>query len=269
MEVLGYVLAALVGISLGLIGGGGSILTVPILVYVLGVNPLLATSYSLFIVGTTSLVGAFNNYRKGFVQIKTALLFGISSIATVFLTRKFIIPAIPKHIFSIGSFELTENILTMVLFALLMLAASISMIKNGNKKEIENSADVIIVKKINLPKLLLYGIAIGFATGLLGAGGGFLLIPTLVLLVGLPMKEAVGTSLLIIALNSLIGFTGDLGHFTMDWKFLIIITLIAVAGIFVGGFLSKKIDGNKLKKAFGWFVLVMGIYILIKEIFFS
>ena len=267
MQILGFFLAALVGISLGLIGGGGSILTVPILVYVMGVNPILATSYSLFIVGSTSMVGAFNNWRKGFVQIKTALLFGISSITTVFLTRKFIVPAIPMHILTVGRFDLTEDILTMVLFAILMVVASIAMIKNGNKKEVGQTTDNLKAKKINLPKLLLYGIAIGLATGLLGAGGGFLLIPTLVLLVGLPMKEAVGTSLLIIALNSLIGFTGDLGHFVMDWIFLGKITIIAVVGIFVGGYLSKKIDGAKLKKAFGWFVLIMGVYILIKEIF--
>ncbi len=269
MQTLGFFLAALVGISLGLIGGGGSILTVPILVYIMSVNPILATSYSLFIVGSTSLVGAFNNWRNGFVQIKIALLFGISSITTVFITRKFIVPAIPKHILAIGRFELTKDILTMVLFAILMFVASIAMIKNGSKKEVVKTTENIERKKINLPKLLLYGIGIGLATGLLGAGGGFLLIPTLVLLVGLPMKEAVGTSLLIIALNSLIGFTGDLGHFKMDWIFLGKITTIAIAGIFVGGYLSKKIDGAKLKKAFGWFVLVMGVYILIKEIFFG
>ncbi len=265
MEILGYALAALVGVSLGLIGGGGSILTVPILVYVMGVSPLLSTSYSLFIVGSTSLIGAFNNWRKGHVQVKTALLFGLSSITTVFITRKFLIPAIPKEILKIGSFTLTENILTMVLFAVLMLVASIAMIRNGNKEEVQHNPIATPVKT-NLPRLLLYGVGIGLATGLLGAGGGFLLIPTLVLLVGLPMKEAVGTSLLMIALNSLIGFTGDLGHFNIDWTFLLTITAIAIAGIFIGGYLSKKIDGAKLKKAFGWFVLVMGLYILVKEI---
>ena len=263
MQILGYFASLLIGISLGLIGGGGSILTVPVLVYLFSINPVLSTSYSLFVVGSTSLVGAYNNYRKGFVQIKTALLFGLSSITTVFLTRKFLIPNIPKLIGNIGSFQITQSIIIMVLFAILMVAASLSMIKN--KKEETNiiNADN---KKINLPKLLMYGIAIGFATGLLGAGGGFLLIPTLVLLVKLPMKEAIGTSLLIIALNSLIGFTGDLGHFTMDWFFLFKITGIAVAGILIGGFISKKISGDKLKNGFGWFVLFMGIYIIIKEI---
>ncbi|HRH50613.1 MAG TPA: sulfite exporter TauE/SafE family protein [Panacibacter sp.] len=263
MHIAGYLAAVLIGVSLGLIGGGGSILTVPVLVYLFGINPLLSTSYSLFVVGSTSLVGAFNNYRKGLVSIKTAFLFGLSSITTVFLTRKFIIPAIPKNIAEIGGFTITESIFTMVLFAILMVIASISMIRNGSIKE-----NVINNKKINLAKLLVYGTAIGFVTGLLGAGGGFLLIPTLVLLVKLPMKEAVGTSLLIIALNSLIGFTGDLGHFSMDWKFLLTITAIAVVGIFSGGVLAKKIPGEKLKKGFGWFVLLMGLYIIGKEIFF-
>ncbi len=262
---MGYIAALFIGISLGLIGGGGSILTVPVLVYLFGINPVLSTSYSLFVVGSTSLVGAFNNYLKGLVRIKTALLFGLSSITTVFLTRKFLIPVIPEHIANLGGFNITAPIVTMVLFAILMVAASISMIKSPKKKTDEAFVNN---QKLNLPKLLMYGVAIGIATGLLGAGGGFLLIPTLVLLVKLPMKEAVGTSLFIIALNSLIGFTGDIGHFTMDWLFLFKITTIAIAGIFVGSLIGKKISGDKLKKGFGWFVLVMGFYILAKEIFF-
>lgn len=266
MQVVGYFAAALIGISLGLIGGGGSILTVPVLVYLFGVQPLLATSYSLFVVGSTSLVGAFNNYKKGWVSLKTAFLFGLASIVTVFITRKFIIPRIPANIITIGGFTVTQSILTMVLFAILMVVASVAMISSGMKKEKTN---VIAERKLNLPKLLVYGVLIGIVTGILGAGGGFLLIPTLVLLVGLPMKEAVGTSLLIIALNSLIGFTGDIGHFKMDWLFLLKITAIAIAGIFMGGQLGKKIHGEKLKKGFGWFVLVMGIYIILKEVVFK
>ena len=266
MEVLGYVLAALVGISLGLIGGGGSILTVPILVYVMRVNPVLATSYSLFIVGSTSMVGAVNNYRKGFVSIKTALLFGLSSITTVFITRKILMPRIPAVLINEPHFQVTQSMATMVLFALLMLLASVAMIRE--KKETVATTDETEQKETHITKLLLYGVLIGLATGFLGAGGGFLLIPALVLILKMPMKKAVGTSLLIIALNSLIGFTGDIGHFKIDWNFLTIITLIAVAGIFIGGFLAKKIEGDKLKKAFGWFVLVMGMYILVKEVFF-
>lgn len=262
MEILAYFASALIGISLGLIGGGGSILTMPVLVYLFGINPLLATSYSLFIVGSTSLAGTVGNFKRGLVNIKTALLFGSASITTVFLTRKLIMPLIPKTILKIGNFELSENVLMMVLFAVLMVAAAVAMIRGGKD---ETSAERER-PKLKLAKLLFYGIAIGLATGFLGAGGGFLLIPTLVILVGLSMKEAVGTSLFIIALNSLIGFTGDLGHFSIDWLFLSKITTVAIAGILVGGIISKKIDGGKLKKGFGWFVLVMGCYIILKEI---
>lgn len=265
MEVIGYFLAALVGISLGLIGGGGSILMVPILVYVFAFNPVLATSYSLFIVGATSLVGAFNNYRKGLVSIKTALLFGLSSVSTVFVTRKLIMPNIPDVLFTIGSFRVKHDLATMVLFAILMLMASIAMIK-GSK---ENTVVDMHTSSSGTIKLLLFGVLVGLVTGFLGAGGGFLIIPALVLILKIPMKTAVGTSLLIIALNSLIGFTGDLNHISIDWKFLAVITAIAIAGIFIGGALAKRIESHKLKKAFGWFVLIMGLYIIIKELFFT
>ena len=261
MEMLGYIASALIGISLGLIGGGGSILTVPVMVYLFRVNPLLATSYSLFIVGTTSLVGAYQNSRNRLVNIKAALLFGLSSLTTVFIIRKFLVPNLPPHLLSISGFQLTLNMMTMVLFALLMLAASFSMIRDN-----ESSASMSTTPSRHTPKLLVYGVGIGFATGLLGAGGGFLLIPTLVVLLRLPMKQAVGTSLMIIAMNSLVGFTGDLGHFQINWAFLLKVTTIAIAGVFFGTFLSTNIDGSKLKKAFGWFVLIMGIYILFKEL---
>lgn len=263
MHLLAYSAFLFIGISLGLIGGGGSILTVPVLVYLFGMSPLIATSYSLFIVGATSLVGAVDTYRQKQVHLKTALLFGLSSITTVFLTRKIIIPAIPEHLGKIGPFELTQDSLTMLLFAILMLLAASAMIQSGKKNDGPLPPGS---RPFNMPRLFAYGTAIGFSTGLLGAGGGFLLIPTLVLLVGLPIKEAVDTSLLIIALNSLIGFTGDLGHFPIDWIFLLQVTGIAVAGVFAGGFLGKKLNGNKLKKGFGWFVLVMGSYIIIKEL---
>ena len=261
MEVMGYIAALFIGISLGLIGGGGSILTVPVLVYLFGISPLTAISYSLFVVGSTSLVGTLNSYRKGLVDVKTAFLFGISSLITVFVTRKFIIPLIPKH-FVIGGFTISFDILTMILFAVLMLVASISMIKNKSISE-EGT-------HINKPNsvLFLLGIAIGLITGFLGAGGGFLLIPALVLFLHLPMQKAVGTSLLIIALNSLVGFAGDIGLYKTDWVFLIVISLIAITGVIAGGLLGKKIRGESLKKGFGWFVLLMGIYIIVKEFFF-
>lgn len=263
MDVAGYIASLLIGISLGLIGGGGSILTVPVLVYLFGLQPLLATSYSLFVVGSTSLVGAANNFKKGLVNVRAALLFGTASIATVFITRKFIVPVIPENIAVVGGVNITNSLLTMTVFAVLMLLASISMIRNKKieteQKECKNCT--------RFAKLSGYGVAIGMITGLLGAGGGFLLIPALVFLLKLPMKKAIGTSLMIIALNSLIGFTGDLGHFSINWLFLFKITGIAIAGIILGGAIGKKIPGEKLKKGFGWFVLLMGIYILVKEMF--
>jgi len=262
MEIVAYIASVFIGISLGMIGGGGSILTVPVLVYLFGISPLVSTSYSLFIVGSTSLVGAYSNYREGAVKIRTALLFGSTSITTVFLTRKFLIPLVPHDLFSIGAFRVTEPLLTMMLFAVLMVAASVGMINGRERKPGCMECDL----KGNTIRMLFSGIGIGLTTGFLGAGGGFLLIPTLVLVLGMPMKEAVGTSLLIIALNSLIGFAGDLGHLIIDWVFLFKITGIAVAGIWIGGILAKRVNAGSLKKGFGWFVLAMGIYIISTEL---
>ncbi len=264
MEILGYVLASLVGVSLGLIGSGGSILTIPILVYVMGINPVLATAYSLFIVGSTALVGGVQSAIQKRVDFKTVLIFGIPSIAAVYATRMWLVPIIPKELFSIGSFIITKPIALMILFAVVMILASVSMIRPGKKKEIDEKAPMIY----NYPVILLEGALVGILTGLVGAGGGFLIIPALVLLARMPMKLAVGTSLFIIAAKSLIGFIGDLqGSEVIDWKLLASFTASAVVGIFIGILLSKKIPGEKLKKAFGWFVLVMGIYIIVKEVF--
>ena len=266
MEILTYVLAAIVGISLGLIGSGGSILTVPILVYALAVSPVLATAYSLFIVGATALVGGVQSALQKKVDFKTALIFGIPSITAVYATRMWLVPLIPQELFSVGSLVITKPIALMLLFAVVMILASISMIKSGKRKE---EVDENAPMKYNYPMILLEGTAVGLLTGLVGAGGGFLIIPALVILAHMPMKLAVGTSLFIIAAKSLIGFIGDLqGSEVINWKLLGSFTGFAVVGIFVGIWLSKKIPGAKLKKAFGLFVLVMGIYIIIKEIVF-
>lgn len=267
MEILGYILAALVGVSLGLIGSGGSILTVPILVYIMGVNPVAATAYSLFIVGTTALVGGIQNAMAGKVDFKTVLIFGIPSIAAVYITRMWIVPLIPQEIITIGTLAITKPIALMLLFAVVMLMASYSMIKPGKKSD-EPAEDTPMT--YNYPMILMEGTIVGILTGLVGAGGGFLIIPALVLLAKMPMKLAVGTSLFIIAAKSLIGFIGDVqgGNF-IDWNLLAIFTTAAVIGIFGGIYLSKKIAGAKLKTGFGWFVLLMGIYIIVKEIFFK
>ena len=264
MEYLGYVLSVLIGVSLGLIGGGGSILTVPVLVYVMGVSPVLSTSYSLFVVGLTALIGSVDYARKGLLDYRTAFIFGIPSILAVYSTRKFLMPLIPDPVMHLGGFVVTKNLFVMLLFAVLMVAASVSMIRNRNKLESHGESG----KWYSLPLIFAEGLVVGTLTGMVGAGGGFLIIPALVLLAGLPMKKAVGTSLLIIGIKSLIGFTGDVGHQPINWPFLLQFSAFAVAGIFVGSQLAKSISGDKLKPAFGWFVLVMGIYILIKEILF-
>jgi uncharacterized membrane protein YfcA len=261
MEILGYTGAALMGLSLGLIGGGGSILTVPILVYLFSIDTVLATAYSLFIVGFTSLIGSFSHIKMGNIHWRTALVFGIPSIISVFLTRAYLVPAIPNKLFSIGSFEITKSIALLLLFAIIMLLASYSMIKKPKK----NKPDFTEIA-YNYPLILVEGLVVGVITGLVGAGGGFLIIPALVLLAHLPMKQAVGTSLIIIAAKSLIGFTGDLhGNESINWSFLMLFSVIAVVGILAGSMMSKNISNEKLKPAFGWFVLVMGIYIIIKE----
>lgn len=262
MELLGYLAAILIGISLGLIGSGGSILTVPVLVYLLDVEPVTATAYSLFIVGLTSLVGSASYMKKNLVSYKTAIVFSVPSFIAVFITRKYILPSIPDMLFTLGEFEFTKNLFVMLFFSVLMILAAISMIKN-NKPDITGTEQIF-----NYPLIMTEGFIVGILTGLVGAGGGFLIIPALVLLAKLPMKMAVGTSLLIIAAKSLIGFTGDLGiQREIDWMLLFIVSLLAVSGIFAGGYLSKFISSQRLKPAFGWFVMVMGIYIIGKELF--
>jgi uncharacterized protein len=241
--IIGYIASILIGILLGLIGGGGSILTVPVLVYLFAVDVVTATAYSLFIV---------------------AIIFGIPSIVSVYATRKYLVPSIPSELGNIAGIEITKSLLMMMLFAVLMVAASFSMIRSKSTKEETIEGE----QSFNYPMIILEGALVGVLTGLVGAGGGFLIIPALVMLSKLPMKQAVGTSLLIIAAKSLIGFTGDLSNRTMDWTLLLSVTALAITGIFIGDKLSKKIDGNKLKKGFGWFVLIMGLYIIAEQLFF-
>lgn len=264
-EIIGYIGALAIGVVLGLVGGGGSILTVPVLVYLLGLNPIISTAYSLFIVGVTALIGALKNIRKGLVDFRTAIVFATPALISVYITRRFIIPAIPENLFSVGGVLVTRDIAVMVFFAILMLAASYSMIKSKDIGPDEASRD----KSFNYPLIILEGIAVGLATGIVGAGGGFLIIPALVLLAGLPMKKAVATSLLIIAIKSLIGFIGDVQNLSIDWPFLLSFTAISILGIFLGIWATRYISGTQLKKGFGWFVLLMAVIILIQELALS
>lgn len=259
MEIIGYVASVLVGVILGVLGGGGSILSIPILVYLFQLDVVMASAYSLFIVGITSLVGAIPKYKEHLVNIRTGLLFGIPSILTIFLTRKWIIQIIPDVIWVTEYFSLTKRILLLGIFAALMVLASVSMIRE--RQELKNDD-----QRYRPVLVVLEGMLIGFLTGLVGAGGGFLIIPALVLLTGLNFKTAVGTSLFIISINSLSGFLGDLINHSMDWPFLLSITGLAVGGILVGTRLSHKFSAATLRKSFGWFVLAMGCWILIREL---
>lgn len=261
----GFTGAMVIGILLGLLGGGGSTLAVPVLVYFFQISPVYATAYSLFIVGVASLTGSLACMKQGLVNYKTAFIFGVPSVLSVYLTRKMIIPAIPEHILTVGEFEISKNMGIMALFAVLMILAAVPMIRKRQLKEKKESDQ----KGHNYPLIILEGAVVGLFTGLVGAGGGFLIIPALVLLSNIPIKMAVGTSLLIISMKSLIGFTGDISNLEIDWGFLLGFTGVAMAGILLGNFLSKFISPEKLKPAFGWFVLVMGLYIIGTELFYN
>jgi uncharacterized membrane protein YfcA len=268
MPTFGYFAALFIGLSLGILGGGGSILTVPVLVYLMDVSPVLSTAYSLFVVGSTSVVGASGYFRKGLVSLKTAVVFLIPSLLAVFAVRKVLMPAIPPELFTLGGLVFTKDLLVLVAFAVLMVVAATSMIRSPHAK-------AVLVDELpqqpafNYSLILGIGLVVGILTGFVGAGGGFLIIPALVLGARLPMKLAVGTSLAIIALNSLVGFTGDLSAGTpIAWSFLLGFLAFALVGIVLGTYLARFIPGAKLKPAFGWFTLAMGTFILTKELLF-
>lgn len=257
IEIFGYIGALLIGLVLGLTGGGGSILTVPILVYILSISPVTAAAYSLFIVGTTSAFGATANYFKGLVDVKTGFIFAIPSFIAVFITRKYIVQSIPNIVFQTNNIIIIKDAFLMGFFAIVMLFAAFSMLK---KRKLE------LDKKSNIFTLIIQNFIIGIIIGLIGAGGGFLIIPSLVLFAKLPMRKAVATSLFIIAMNSLIGFLGDIQNIDINWRFLFSFTLITILGIFIGIRLNKYINESQLKKGFGYFVLIMAVFILLKEI---
>lgn len=257
MELLGYFGALCIGLVLGLTGGGGSILTVPILVYILSINPVVATAYSLFIVGTTSAFGAIQNYRKNLVDIKNGFIFAIPSFIAVYLTRKFIVPQIPEIILK-TPFVITKNMFLMVFFAVIMIFGALSVLKKKN-------AETLPAKNRNILFIGIQTFCIGIIIGLVGAGGGFLIIPSLILFVKLPMRKAIGTSLFIIAMNSIIGFMGDVQNINIDWLFLLTFSSISVVGIFIGMYWSKFTNETQLKKIFAYFVLIMAGIILLKE----
>lgn len=266
LELLGYICALIIGVILGLIGGGGSILAVPVLAYLFSVNEKIATAYSLFIVGASALIGGIKKHQKGLVDWRTAIVFGIPAIIGVTIVRRFLIPILPDTLFTIGDFVFTRRAGMFGLFAVLMIPAAFSMLKN--KKEHSQKNDNSILVKYNYPLILIEGLLVGGITGMIGAGGGFLIIPALVILAKMEMKIAVGTSLVIVAFKSLLGFfLGDALTIDIDWVFLGIFTGLSFVGIFVGSYLSQFIDGSKLKNGFGYFVFAMAAFIFYMEFF--
>ncbi|HMU68593.1 MAG TPA: sulfite exporter TauE/SafE family protein [Chitinophagales bacterium] len=263
MEIIGYLGALLVGLTLGMFGAGGSILTLPVLVYLFGIDTSLATAYSLFIVGATALAGAIPNMRRGTISYRTAIIFSIPSLTAVYLTRAYLMPAIPETLFSVNDTVITKDIALLIFFALIMIFAAISMIRHRKIPDHSHDPD----SAFNYLMILAEGSIVGVVTGLVGAGGGFLIIPALVLFARLPMKMAVGTSLLIIAIKSLLGFVGDIqSGQPIDWPFMLIFTGVTIVGIFIGSALGRVFDAQKQKGAFGWFVFIMGVIILIEEL---
>lgn len=262
MEILGYLASVLTGVSLGMIGGGGSILTVPILVYLFAIDPLKATAYSLFIVGITSLTGALPLYKTGAVDLKMALLFGIPSTLAVVFARKIILPAIPQEILLANNLIFSRSLFIMLFFATVMISAALLMVLRKEKafKNIQNPTPAN--QKLIIPEAVL----VGTISGISGAGGGFLIIPFLTILNKIPVKKAIGTSLLIIGIQSMLGFFSEINLIRPDCLLILKITLLSVSGFFVGNYWSDKFSGTALKNTFGWFVLCIGIYIILKEL---
>lgn len=250
MVAIGYMLAVVVGLSLGLMGGGGSILTVPIFVYVLGYDPKLAIAMSLPVVGVTSLVGATSHWKAGNVNLRTAGAFGVIAMIGAFAGAR------------LGT--LVNGQVQLTLLATVMLVAAVMMFRSARRSP---SAGAASEQPRSMPPALLVPIAlgVGLMTGLVGIGGGFLVVPALVLLARAPMKQAIGTSLLVIAMNSASGFAGYLGHVQVPWLFMAGFTAFAVVGILVGTYFVRFVSQRALKQGFAVFLIVMGMFVIYKN----
>lgn len=263
---LGYSFSLAMGFILGLIGAGGSILTIPILVYMLDIKPILATSYSLFIVGFASFIGAMRYLYHGHVNIKAALIFAIPAMLMIFFTRLYIVPNLPDPFLTIYDLSISKNFFIMFLFACLMILAALFMLKPQKIKLIVPNKKSHHKKLMRFMNLVLSSSFIGFLSGLIGAGGGFLIIPTLIGIFKLDVKEAIGTSLMIIAINSLVGFNGDLMvGIDLDWVLIALFLSFTLIGMMIGTSIGKNVDPRKLKKLFGWFTLLIAVCIITKE----
>jgi len=264
LEFLGYAASLVMGLALGLTGGGGSILTVPILVYLFGIGALHATAYSLVLVGLVALWGAWGAYRNGELNLNRALAFGIPGVIGVLASRRLLLPLLPTEL-SIFGLALTQNSILLIAFSLLMLLASVSMIR-ASRSANTDLATADTSGSVSNIALFFGGLAVGLLAGFVGAGGGFLIVPALVNIGKLDMRQAVGTSLFVIALQSLLGVLGDFRALAqMDFILFSIVAVIAIIGMSLGTMFRKRISQSKLKLGFGIFVLVMGSLILFQE----
>lgn len=268
MDILAYFLAVLIGVSIGLVGSGGSIMAVPILVYLFKLDPMIATGYSLFIVGASSLTGGVVKAYRNLVDFKMVAIIGLPSLIMVLITRIYIMPQLPDILWENDSLQISKSLFIMLFFAIIMIIASYSMIKAP-----ESTEEVSETTKSGLyvPFVLMIGIALGVVTGMVGAGGGFLIVPSLVLVMRTPIHKAIGTSMWIVAINSLLGFSGYLitDQASIDWQIIVYFTAASIVGIVIGLLLSRYISGERLKKGFGYFILIMGAYILLTELLMS
>lgn len=246
--IIGLILSAAIGLSLGLIGGGGSIITVPVLVYVLGVEAHEAVGMSLAVVGATSLVGAFLHYRKGNLELRTGFTFGAAGVVGAFLGTPL------THLFSPSALLLT--------FAALMLVVAVLMLTQKSNSEAEDDSNE---KSVSIWKALLAGFGVGVLTGFLGVGGGFLIVPALVMFGGLAIKDAIGTSLLVIFLNCVAGLAGHLSYGGFDLRLTVLVTILAVGGTIAGTILSQRLAAQRLQKSFAFFVLAVAIFLFVKN----
>jgi uncharacterized membrane protein YfcA len=257
LQLAGYCLSVLIGFSLGLIGGGGAILAIPVLVFFFDIDPEAATTYSLFIVGITAVSGSINHYRIRNIDYITVFLFGIPSVIMLFVMRRYLLKQIPPIIFQQGSLVISKSLFIMIVFSIVMLIAGLLMVK---KKGYTPS-----VERLNLSRLVTVGCITGAITGFIGVGGGFIIVPSLVLFAGLPMKKAIGTSLTIITVNCIIGVLSNLdATASLDYFFLVSFSAFAIAGILLGTWMIKFIPDKKLKPILGWIILAMSVVVFIR-----
>lgn len=259
MEIFGYVALIGIGLVLGLLGSGGSMLSIPVLVYLFSMDVVAASSYSLFIVGITSIMGVWLKQKNQMVDIPSGMLFGGTSVVAIFVVRHWILPNVPEVIL-VNTFQITKRMLILTVFAALVMISAVVGIVKGQATENQSGSQ-------RKGYLLPIGFVTGLVVGFVGAGGGFLILPALLVFGRLPFRAAVGTTLLVIVLNSLTGFAGDALSYSLDWQFLTIVTSLAMGGMLLGNFTHRRIPVYHLRLSFSWLMLTLGVWILTHELF--